>query len=107
MQKIQYFKGYELLQQEKESQNDKGFDTAESLVTAGLLLAAPVIYSKLHGYNNNTGHLAMVGLFRVVQEHNLEQRDIPTIDVGRAMLLICEFWDTAALKYTVVVCLMK
>ena len=39
--------------------------------------------------------------------NKLEQSDIPTIDVGCAMLCICQFWCATALKYRVAMCLMK
>ena len=77
----EHFKGYELLEQDKESQRIEGFNTVESLVAIGVLLTAPVIHSTRNGYNNNTNYLTIVGSFSVAYRNNLEQRDIPTIDV--------------------------
>ena len=93
------FKGYELLQQEKESQNDEGFDMVESSVTTSVLLTVPITYTKHHDYNNNTGHLALLELFMVVYGHILAQRHISTIDIECVMLLISEYWGAAALIY--------
>ena len=43
----------------------------------------------------------------MIYGNKLEQSNIPTIDVGYAMLSICEFWGATALKYRVAMYLMK
>ena len=60
-----------------------------------------------HAVYSTRDSLAIVALFSVTYRNSLEQRDIPTIDVGCAILFFCKYWGATALKYTVAMCLMK
>ena len=67
----------------------------------GELITAPV------AFRTHDRILAYMALRSVLYRNKLQQRDIPTLDVGCAMLYICEYWVATALKYAVAMCLMK
>ena len=73
----------------------------ECLRTLGELITAPVAFS------TPEGPLVFTALCSVLYGNKLQQRDIPTLGVGCAMLSVCECWNAPGLKYAVAMCLIK